>query len=75
MTKMVTFQTILDTARETPKAYKVYTGNYLAKSLVTVEDTGKTVKRDVFNGPGTRVVGSVVCPLVMVTMPEWLAKK
>ena len=68
-TKTVTFQTRLDPARETPKAFKIDGGSYLAKSLVSIEFV-KDIECPTHYGqkPGPKQI-------VMVTMPEWLSKK
>jgi hypothetical protein len=73
MTDTVTFQTILDTKRETEKSYKIYTGAFLAKSLVTVVPTGGISERRVTQRNGRVTV--IKCPIVMVTMPKWLSEK
>ena len=71
MSKTVTFQTVLDIERETLKAFKIYQGSYLAKSLVTVEPIA-TDTRTMQQGKRT-----VVAPvqIVNVTMPRWLADR
>lgn len=56
----VTFQTRLDTKRETEKAFKVDGGSWLPKSLVTAEITGEYAPHIL---------------IARVTMPKWLANK
>lgn len=71
MTKMVTFQTVLESARETPKAYKVLTGSYLPKSLVTVEFLDEDHER----APHYGAKRLVTVRTANVTMPGWLARR
>jgi hypothetical protein len=66
----VTFQTVLDIARETPKAYKILTGNYLPKSQVQVE-----VLWEEDRAPHYGAKKLVAVQHVRVTMPKWLAER
>lgn len=68
--KTVTFQTVLDKGRETPKAYKIVTGNHLPKSLVTIE-----LLREENRVPYYGAKKEIAVQVVNVTMPEWLARK
>lgn len=70
MPKSVTFTTVLDIARETPKAYKVLTGSYLPKSQVTIE-----ILRTENRAPHYGAKKLVAVQHVNVTMPEWLARR
>jgi hypothetical protein len=70
----VTFQTILDPTRETAKAYKVWTKNFLPKSLVTIVPTGRTAPRPVYNRH-LQDAKVMECPVVNITMPKWLAER
>jgi hypothetical protein len=66
----VTFQTVLDTKRETPRAYKILTGNYLPKKLVTIEHLWDEDRKPHY---GARHL--VAVQHVRVTMPKWLAER
>jgi hypothetical protein len=74
MTKTVTFETILDPDKETPKAYKVWAGDYYPKSLVTVSPTGQTTPRTTYDR-WNRAIGTTLCPIMNITMPKWLAER
>jgi hypothetical protein len=67
---MVTFRTALDKARETPKSYKIVTGSYLPKSLVTIE-----VLWEEDSAPFYGAKKLIEKQIVNVTMPKWLANR
>ena len=70
MTKTVTFQTILVPSRETAKAFCILGGDYLPKSLCTVEYLDDEYEID---NKGTKRL--ITVRDANITMPEWLAKK
>lgn len=69
--KTVTFQTILDPSRETPKAYKVLSGGYFPKSQVSIVITGETTRHYKYAKGSEILKGQIV----QITMPEWLARR
>lgn len=70
MNDTVTFQTVLDTGRETPKSFKIFTGSYLPKSLVTIEVLWNEDRKASFEAKKAYPV-----QVVNVTMPTWFQKK
>lgn len=71
--QMVTFNTVLDTARETPKAIKIFNGSYYPKSQVTFDVLEPVQMRDGRVG-GRRSIPRT-CHIVTITMPKWLNEK
>jgi hypothetical protein len=69
MTETVTFQTVLDPARETAKAYKVVTGAYLPKSLVTFVLDREEMRPPFYGAKPIRSQHGTI------TMPKWLANR